>query len=438
MGFSSGWPSATRCFFDRINRIIIAIYRETFFPGNPGEILSILSISGFARRSDMDVEIVVIGDELILGTIYDTNTQFIARALCEGGFRVRRVTTVGDDPGRIVKALKDAAADSDAVIVAGGLGPTVDDPTRDAAAKAAGVEQEFHPDLWEAIEARFKQFGRTLPENNRKQAFLPRGAAALPNPFGTAPGFSLNLGRSVLFAVPGVPSEMEAMITAQVLPALHQRFGRGQVVHTRTIHVVGLGESTVDERISRWEGAENPTVGLMAHAGLTDIRIVARAADEAGARKLIAAAEADIRSSLAEYIIGADAETLAGAVLRLLPKTGSLVSVESGTGGELAGMLGMEDSGAFRGGLVLDLSGMAADAAGTLRDWRSARKATHAVGLTLAPEPRGFRSEYILLSGSGETRKTRTHLVPLSMASRWAATVALTALWNSLRITLAE
>ncbi|MGB7540218.1 MAG: molybdopterin-binding protein [Anaerolineales bacterium] len=386
----------------------------------------------------MDAEIVVIGDELILGTINDTNTQFIARALREGGFRLRRVTTVGDDPGRIVKALNDAAAESDAVIAAGGLGPTVDDPTRDAAAKAAGVELEFHPDLWEAIEARFRQLGRALPENNRKQAYLPRGAAALPNPSGTAPGFSLDLGRSVLFAVPGVPSEMEEMITGLVLPALHQRFGRGQAVHTRTIHVVGLGESMVDERIGRWESEENPTVGLMAHAGLTDIRIVARAADEAGARKLTAAAEADIRSKLAEYIVGADEETLAGAVLRLLPKDGSLVSVESGTGGELAGLMGMEDSGAFRGGLVLGRSGMEADAAGTLRDWRSARKATHAMGLTLAPVSRGFRSEYILLSESGETRKARTHLVPHPMASRWAATLALTALWNSLRGTRAE
>jgi nicotinamide-nucleotide amidase len=386
----------------------------------------------------MDVEIVVIGDELILGAIADTNTQFIARALREAGFRLRRLTTVGDDPGRIAKALNDAAAGSDAVIAAGGLGPTVDDPTRDAAAKAAGVELEFHPELWEAIEARFRQLGRALPENNRRQAYLPRGAAALPNPFGTAPGFSLDLGRSVLFAVPGVPSEMEEMITGQVLPALHQRFGGRQTVHTRTIHIVGLGESMIDERIGKWESAENPTVGLMAHAGLTDIRIVARAADEAGARKLAADAEADIRATLAEFIIGADDETLAGAVLRLLPKSGSLVTVESGTGGELAGMLGMEDSGAFRGGLVIGRSGMEADAAGTLRDWRSARQATHAVGLTLAPVSRGYRSEYILLSESGETRKARTHLVTRPMASRWAATLALTALWNSLRGTRAE
>ena len=386
----------------------------------------------------MNVEIVVIGDELILGAIADTNTQFIARALREGGFRLRRVTTVGDDPARIIRALKEAAAESDAVIAAGGLGPTVDDPTRDAAAGAAGMELVFHPDLWEEITARFRRSGRAPTENNRKQAYLPRGAAALPNPIGTAPGFSMDLGRSALFAVPGVPSEMEAMIAGQVLPALHARFGGGQAVRTRTLHVVGLGESMIDERIGKWESSENPAVGLMAHAGLTDIRIIARAAEESEARKLIAAAEADIRASLAEYIIGADEETLAGAVLFSLPKGGTLVTVEGGTGGELAGMLGTADSGAFRGGLVLGAGGLNADPALSLREWRSTRGATHAVGLTLTPVPGGFRSEYILLSGAEETRKARTHLVPHPMASRWAANTALTALWNVLRSSRAE
>ena len=386
----------------------------------------------------MDAEVVIIGDELILGAIADTNTQFIARALRDGGFRLRRVTTVGDDPARIVRALKEAAAGSDVVVVAGGLGPTVDDPTRDAAAEAAGAELVFHPELWEEIAARFRHMGRAPTENNRKQAYLPRGAAALSNPIGTAPGFSLELGQSILFAVPGVPSEMEAMITGQVLPALQARFGGGQAVRTRTLHVAGLGESMIDERIGKWESSENPAVGLMAHAGLTDVRIIARAADESEAHKLIAAAEAGIRSSLAEYIIGADEDTLAGAVLRRLPKGASLVTVESGSGGELAGMLGTADTGAFRGGLVLGPDRKDSDPAAGLREWRSARGATHAVGLTLTPVPGGFRSEYILLAGAQVSRKARTHLVPHPMASCWAANTALTALWNLLRNPRAE
>ena len=301
----------------------------------------------------MDVEIVVIGDELILGTIADTNTPFIARMIKDAGFRLRRVTMVGDDHGRIVAALRDAAARSEAVIAAGGLGPTVDDPTREAAAEAAGTTLVFHPELWNAIVERFRHLGRALPENNRKQAFLPAGAAALPNPFGTAPGFSMELGRSILFAVPGVPSEMEAMITRQVLPALRLRFGGGQAVLTRTLHVAGLGELMIDEKIGRWESSPNPNVGLMAHAGLTDVRIVARSEDEDEARKILAAAEADIRSALADSVIGADEETLAGAVLRRLPENGGLVTAERGTGGALSGMLGLENHSGFHGGWVL-------------------------------------------------------------------------------------
>jgi nicotinamide-nucleotide amidase len=381
----------------------------------------------------MDVEIVVIGDELILGTIADTNSQFIARMIKEAGFRVRRVTAVGDDPGRIVAALRESAARSDAVIAAGGLGPTVDDPTREAAADAAGTTLVFHPELWDAIVERFRHLRRTLPENNRKQALLPAGAAALPNPFGTAPGFSMEIGRSILFAVPGVPSEMEAMITRQVLPAIHERFGGGQIVLTRTLHVAGLGESMIDEKIGGWESSANPNVGLMAHAGLTDVRIVARAGDESEARKILAAAEAGIRSALADFIIGADEDTLAGAVLGRLPKDGGLVTAERGTGGALSGMLGLENQAGFRGGLVLGNQSDEKDFERLLQEWRTRHAAECALGLSLSPVEGGFRSEYLLLSGAKEIRKQRIHLVPHAMASRWAANTALIALLDFLR-----
>ena len=387
----------------------------------------------------MNIEIVVIGTELLLGEIADTNTQFIARALHEGGFELRHVTTVGDHLDRIVSALRAAADRSDAVIAAGGLGPTVDDPTREAAAKAAGVELVFHPDLWETIQARFSQLGRRPTENNRKQAYLPAGSAALPNPFGTAPGFSMDVGKSILFAVPGVPSEMEAMIAGQVLPALHRRSGKPGVIRKRTIHIVGLGESQIDQQIGRWESMDNPCVGLMAHAGLTDIRIVARAPGEAEALEKIAAVEADIRSTLGAHILGADDDTLAGAVLELLPGGCDLVSLEHGTGGALAGLLSAENSLPYRGGLVFgNTAAGKKNLADALRDWRSAQNATHAMGLILEPVDGGFRSEYALLAGTVERRRTRTHLVPHSMACRWAANVALTALWNLLRESRAD
>jgi nicotinamide-nucleotide amidase len=382
----------------------------------------------------MKVEIVAIGSELLLGEIADTNTQFIARALREAGFDLQRTAIVGDDVGRIAAVIREAAGRADAVIAAGGLGPTVDDPTREAAAKAAGVELEFHPDLWKSIQARFKHLSRTPTENNRKQAQLPAGSTALPNPFGTAPGFALGIGRSILFAVPGVPSEMVAMISDQVLPALHRRSGAADVVRKRTLHVAGLGESQIDQRIGRWESMENPTVGLAAHAGLTDVRIVARAPDAAGAERIATAAEEGIRAALGEWVVGADEQTLAGSIFHLLGPGGSLASVEFGTDGALAGLLAAEDSPRYLGGLVHAKSAAAErDLAGALEGWRSDRKATHAAGLAVEPIAGGFASHYLAFAGGDRRERKRKHLVPYGMACRWAANVALTDLWNMLR-----
>jgi nicotinamide-nucleotide amidase len=387
----------------------------------------------------MNVEIVAIGDELLLGEIADSNTQFIARALREAGFELRRAAIVGDNLERIAAAIRDAWDRADAVITTGGLGPTVDDPTREAAAKAAGAELVFHPELWESIRARFKHLGRNPTENNRKQAMLPAGSTALPNPFGTAPGFALEIGRSILFAVPGVPSEMETMISNQVLPALLRRSGAAEAVRKRTIHVAGLGESQIDQRIGRWESMDNPKVGLAAHAGLTDVRIVARAPDAAGAERIAAAAEEEIRAALGEYVVGADEQTLAGSIYRLLPPDGSLASIELGTGGALAGLLAAEDSPKYHGGLVLGKSAAAEkDLAGALDAWRSERKANHAAGLAVEPVEGGFESHYLLLDGENRRERKRKHLVPYGMACRWAANVALTDLRNMLKGSVKE
>ena len=387
----------------------------------------------------MKVETVAIGNELLLGEILDSNTQFIARALRDGGFELTRATVVGDHPDRIVAALREAAGRADAVITCGGLGPTVDDPTREAAAAAAGVGLVFHPELWDAIQARFQRIGRFITDNNKKQAQLPASATALPNPFGTAPGFSMPLGRSILFAVPGVPSEMEAMIAGQVVPELTRRAGSPEILRQRTLHVAGPGESQIDEQVGRWESGDNPTVGLMAHAGTTDIRIVGRGESEQDALRKIAEAEDDIRARLTEHIYGADSDTLAGAVLRLLPENASLVTAEFGTGGSLAGLIAAEDSAKYLGGLVFGRTPPGdPDGSASLRARASELRATHAAGLTLSPVDGGYRSEYLLLAAGNERRGIRTHQVPYAMASRWAASVALTAFWNLLRNPKAE
>jgi competence/damage-inducible protein CinA-like protein len=381
----------------------------------------------------MIIELIVIGSELTAGAIVDTNTQTIARMLREAGFDVQRVTVVGDNLEQIAAAVREAANRADAVITTGGLGPTVDDPTREAMARAAGVELIFHPELWETIRARFARLNRPISENNRQQAFLPAGAEALPNPYGSAPGISMEIGRALLCSVPGVPGEMKAMIREQVLPLLAWR-GGGEVIRTRTIHVVGLGESQIDDRIGGWERGENPVAGLAAHAGITDVRLTGRGADEAGAWAAIAAAEGDIRSALEGHILGIDEETLAGQVLRCLPTGATLATVECGTGGVLAGVLGREGSKFFCGGLVLTGTDREReDFPVIVGQWRIERQATHAVGVTFQQYADGFRSEGVLLIGESARHIRQRFLIPQETAIEASVNTALIALWKALK-----
>src|SRR4030043_1486414 len=161
-------------------------------------------------------EIITIGTELLLGEIVDTNSAFLARSLRDAGIDLFRETTVGDNIRRIAQAIQQSLARSDIVITTGGLGPTVDDPTREAVAQAVGVETEFHAELWEQIRERFKRFGRIPTQNNRRQAYVPKGAKAIENPVGTAPIFILEHGSQVIVSLPGVPSEMEYLMVHEV------------------------------------------------------------------------------------------------------------------------------------------------------------------------------------------------------------------------------
>jgi competence/damage-inducible protein CinA-like protein len=382
----------------------------------------------------MRIELIVIGSELTAGDVADTNTQSVARTFREAGLEVQRVTLVGDSLEQIAAAVREGLDRADALITTGGLGPTVDDPTREAVARAAGVELVFHPELWDTIRARFARLNRPISDNNRRQAFLPAGAAALPNPNGTAPGFALECGRSFLCAVPGVPGEMRPMIREQVLPLLASRAGRREVIRTRTIHVVGLGESIIDDRIGRWERSENPTAGLAAHAGMTDVRLTGRGADEAGAWAAIAAAEKEILSALEGHVLGTDEETLAGMILQCLPSRASLATVECGTDGALAGVLGREGSDRFYGGLML--AGTARereDFPASVRKWRNERQATHAIGLALEGASDGFRSEGTLLIGESERAFRQQFFAPREMAVEGSVNTALIALWKALK-----
>ena len=283
----------------------------------------------------MRAEIVSIGSELLLGQIVDTNAAFIARQLAALGIDLFQKTTVGDNLSRVATALEAALRRAEIVITTGGLGPTEDDVTREAVAKATGRELEFHPELLDQIEAFFRARGLPLSPSNRRQAFIPRGAVPLPNPVGTAPCFILEEGDRTLTVLPGVPREMEYLLRTGVLPHLRSRYGLQAAIVSRLVRVAGLGESRVGELLADLmaKGA-NPTVGTMAHPGQVDVRIAAKAADEAAARALIAPVEAEVCARLGDTVFGRDGESLEGAVAAQLDALGrTLGLVEVGTGG---------------------------------------------------------------------------------------------------------
>jgi nicotinamide-nucleotide amidase len=301
----------------------------------------------------MNAEIITIGTELLLGEIVDTNQRWLARALRDQGIDLYRTVTVGDNQQRIAQAVSESLGRSRVVITTGGLGPTVDDVTREGIALALEADLEFRPDLWETIVERFASFGRHPTENNRSQACLPRNALVLENPLGTAPGFVCAVGESVVVSLPGVPVEMTAMMESQVIPLLRERFSLRGVIRSRLVRVAGIGESALDERISDLERLANPTVGLSAHPGRVDIRITSKASHIAEAEELIWGVEATIRQRLGDIIYGVDDETLEEATLQRVAERGMrLVVVESSTGGELAASLASRGK-AFASGYVL-------------------------------------------------------------------------------------
>lgn len=255
-------------------------------------------------------EIIAIGTELLLGETQDTNTSYIARTFRDAGIDLYRTMIVGDNIDRIAQAIREALTRSDIVITTGGLGPTVDDPTRLAVAKAFGVELDFKPELWDQIQVRFQRFHRQATENNRRQAFIPHGAIAIENPVGTAPGFYVQEGQRVVISLPGVPREMEFMLQQKVLPELIDRFALKGIIKSYVLHAAGIGESQLDEWISDLETQTNPTVGLSCHPGVIDIRVTAKAGTEGEADALIADTVTQVQQRVGLAIFGSNRETL--------------------------------------------------------------------------------------------------------------------------------
>lgn len=284
----------------------------------------------------MHAEIVMIGTELLLGEIVDTNASKLARMLRDIGLDLYYKTTVGDNEARIVAVLDLALDRSPVVITSGGLGPTVDDVTRQAVARATGRALVYSEDLERQIAARFRAFGRTMADNNKRQAYIPEGALPLPNPVGTAPCFLTEdvRGRGFIVCLPGVPRELEYMMADTVIPLLVARMGGSSTIRARVLRTCAVGESDIDRAIGDLMTLANPTVGLAAHSGQTDVRITAKADTGAGAEALIAPVEADLRRRLGIAVYGVDRETVPEVVGRLLADRGlKLAVVDTLTGG---------------------------------------------------------------------------------------------------------
>jgi competence/damage-inducible protein CinA-like protein len=371
-------------------------------------------------------EIITIGTEILLGEIVDTNSRFIARSLRGAGIDLYRTTTVGDNVRRIAQAVSQSLERCEIVITTGGLGPTVDDPTREALALAFEVATEFRPELWEQIQNRFVRFGRQPTENNRRQAYVPHGSTALENPVGTAPAFLMEKGQQCVIALPGVPREMEYLLINTVLPYLINRYQIKGVIKTRVLHTSGAGESMIDDRIGDLEALSNPTVGLAAHSGQVDVRIAAKAESQAEADALIAPVEDELHRRLGDWVYGADEETLEEVALRALGRRGwSLAVVEAGLGGELtrrlaAPRLKRYQGCCFRGGEVLAELPDQREMGAIVEAFRQGRGAQ--VGLGVALYPAGERQDVRLwlATPQGVQEFNRPYGGPPEYGPRWA------------------
>ena len=288
----------------------------------------------------MIAEVLAIGDELLHGGLLDTNSKYMAAELEQLGAVVRRITVVGDDPVCLRQAIEESCARSDVVLATGGLGPTLDDRTRDVVAEVNGEALRFDEDSWQQILGWFERFQRPCPDSNRRQAELPASAQALTNTVGTAPGFVVQVGEGLLFAMPGVPREMKVMLRDEVLPRIRVLGELTPTAH-HMLRVLGPSEAMLGERVGEHmlPGC-NPAVGITASGGLLTVRIVATAASEAEARAMCEQTAAELRPKLGDWLFCEGEAELPQLVLDRLQAAGrSIAFAESCTGGLCAARL---------------------------------------------------------------------------------------------------
>ena len=288
----------------------------------------------------MRIEVICTGDEVLSGKIVNTNFAHISQKLEDVGLSVAWETTVGDDRESLLRAFQLAGERADAVIVNGGLGPTVDDLSQEVAAQAAGVELALNEEWLTKMEDFFRRRSRVMPPNNRKQAMLPTTAEVIDNPIGTACGFAVDIGRARFFFTPGVPRELKRMLEEQIIPRLLAKSGLQTAIQLKRFHSYGLGESHVDALLAGVEALVpdgSVKLGFRAHYPQLETKLTARGRDMDDVRKKLAPVEQEIRKRLGNFILAEDDQTLEGVVLaELTRRQATLAIVEMFTSGQVA------------------------------------------------------------------------------------------------------
>jgi nicotinamide-nucleotide amidase len=292
------------------------------------------------RELYVRAETLSIGTELLLGQIIDTNSAYLADRLAGLGIDLLHLSTVGDNLGRATEALRRAVDRSDLVVCTGGLGPTEDDLTREAIAAALGETPAVDPRLEAELRDWFAGRGTAMPERNRKQAWLIPSARALPNPLGTAPGWDVRAGGTRIIAMPGVPREMTRMWEVEVEPSLAE----GSVLRSRTLKLLGIGESSVEEALDELVRSTAPTVATYAKNDGVHVRVTDKGTDAGAVLARIDGMERTIRERIGQHIWGTDDDTLGSVVGQALRARGWRLAVAEGlTGGEIARALSETD-----------------------------------------------------------------------------------------------
>lgn len=315
-------------------------------------------------------EIISVGTELLLGNIVNTDAADVAAALSELGINTYYHTVVGDNPERLKAAVEIAKSRADIIITTGGLGPTYDDLTKQTLAEAFGKKLIFHPDEAEKIRGYFEKMGRTMTDNNLRQAELPEGCTILDNSCGTAPGCAFEADGCHVLMLPGPPRELRAMLRGAAMPYLQKL--SGAQLYSKNIRIFGMGESAVEDKLRDYMNSlTNPTLAPYALTGEVRLRVTAKAESEADAEAMMAPVIEKVYEAVGDYIYGVDVDSLEAAVFALLKERGlTMACAESCTGGLIAKRITdlPGSSAVFRGGVVSYATEVKADVLGVPKE----------------------------------------------------------------------